>query len=290
MEFAHLSGGINATVDALKESIEEAETRIDRELTTAKAIQENALPSTFPPFPEIDRFDIYASMNPAREVGGDFYDFFLIDDHTLGFLVADVSGKGIPAALFMMAAKTEVGNYMASGMDLAQAVQSANYHLCQGNDAGMFVTVWAATLDYETGELTYVNAGHNPPLLRHDGQWSWLRKRSGLFVGTFETAKYRTYTLQLTPATSSCSTRTALRRPSPPPRRSTARSASSASSPRTRTCTRTRWWMAARGRCPRGRTGPSSPTTSRSSRWSMACARRSREHHGAGDAREPRRP
>ena len=197
VEFTHLSNGINATVGALKNSIAETRARIERELRTAQAIQHSALPSTFPPFPDIDRFDIYASMDTAREVGGDFYDFFLIDDHTLGFLIADVSGKGIPAALFMMAAKTEVGNYMASGMDLAQAVQSANYHLCQGNDAGMFVTVWAATLDYNTGKLTYVNAGHNPPLLRHNGSWQWLRKRGGLFLGSFDLAKYRSETVYL---------------------------------------------------------------------------------------------
>ena len=197
VEFTALSGGINATVGALRESIAEATARIDRELRTAKAIQESALPRTFPPFPDIDRFDIYARMDPAREVGGDFYDFFLVDDHTLGFLIADVSGKGIPAALFMMAAKTEVYNYMTSGIDLSQAIQSANYHLCQGNESGMFVTLWAATLDWKTGELTYVNAGHNPPLLRHEGSWQWLRERGGVFLGSFDIAKYRSQTIVL---------------------------------------------------------------------------------------------
>ena len=197
IEFTRLSGGINATVGALKESIDEAEARIARELRTARAIQESALPNTFPPFPQINSFDIFASMNPAREVGGDFYDFFLVDEHTLGFLIADVSGKGIPAALFMMAAKTEIGNYMASGVELASAIQSANYHLCAGNDAGMFVTVWAATLDYETGLLTYVNAGHNPPLLRHNGSWQWLRQRGGTMLGVFESMRYKAYTIQL---------------------------------------------------------------------------------------------
>ncbi|MBP3893277.1 MAG: SpoIIE family protein phosphatase [Atopobiaceae bacterium] len=199
IEFTRLSGGINATVGALRESIEEAEARIARELRTAQAIQENALPNTFPPFPQIDSFDIFATMNPAREVGGDFYDFFLVDDHTLGFLIADVSGKGIPAALFMMAAKTEIGNYLAGGVELAEAIQTANYHLCMGNETGMFVTVWAATFDYESGLLTYVNAGHNPPVLWHDGSWQWLRKRSGLFLGVFEAARYTAHTIQLDP-------------------------------------------------------------------------------------------
>ncbi len=199
VEFASLSDDINATVLALRNAIAAEGARIERDLATAKAIQESALPQTFPPFPDIDAFDIYALMNAAREVGGDFYDFFLIDDHTLGFLIADVSGKGIPASLFMMAAKSELSNYMISGMDLAEAVRSANWNLCQHNDAGMFVTVWAATLDYRTGRLTYVNAGHNPPLLRHDGAWEWLKQRGGLFLGTFETAKYRSNTITIVP-------------------------------------------------------------------------------------------
>ena len=99
----------------------------------------------------------------------------------------------------MMASKTELANYIRSGMELAEAVHSANWDLCQQNDAGMFVTVWAATLDYNTGELTYVNAGHNPPLLRHDGTWRWLREKGGLFLGTFETAKYRSTSITLVP-------------------------------------------------------------------------------------------
>lgn len=199
VEFATLSAGINATVDALKGLIGEAERRMESDLATAKAIQESALPRTFPPFPEIDAFDIYASMDAAKDVGGDFYDFFLIDDHTLGFLVADVSGKGIPGALFMMAAKAEIENYLATGMPPSEAIASANKRLCANNDAGMFVTVWAAILDFVTGELTYVNAGHNFPLLRHgrNGSWEWLKKKCGLFLGTFETAKYRQETIAL---------------------------------------------------------------------------------------------
>ncbi|MDO4806734.1 MAG: SpoIIE family protein phosphatase [Coriobacteriales bacterium] len=199
-EFASLSDDINQTVASLRDAIAAESARIERDLATAKAIQESALPRTFPPFPDIDAFDIYASMNAAREVGGDFYDFFLIDDHTLGFLIADVSGKGIPASLFMMAAKSELANYIKSGMDLAEAVQSANWNLCQGNEAGMFVTVWAATLDYNTGRLTYVNAGHNPPLLRHNNSWQWLKERGGLFLGTFEIAKYRSSSMYLSPS------------------------------------------------------------------------------------------
>ena len=197
LEMCSLSDGINTTVDTLRGWIDVAERRIDQELTTAKAIQSSALPSTFPPFPDIHEFDIYASMNAAKMVGGDFYDFFLIDDETVGFLIADVSGKGIPGALFMMAAKAELDNYMSTGMDLAEAIMTANFRLCAGNDAGMFVTVWAATLNYRTGLLTYVNAGHNPPLLRHDGAWTWLKQKGGLFMGTFEQAKYRSSQMTL---------------------------------------------------------------------------------------------
>ena len=115
--------------------------------------------------------------------------------------IADVSGKGIPGALFMMAAKAELENFLSTGMEPAEAIAATNRALCANNDAGMFVTVWAATLDWQTGIVTYVNAGHNFPLLRRGrgGDWEWLKKRCGLFLGTFETAKYRQETLQLQP-------------------------------------------------------------------------------------------
>ena len=201
VEFSSLSAGINTTVSALKMLIAEAERRNEQDLATARAIQESALPRTFPPFPDVQAFDIFASMHAAKEVGGDFFDYFLINDHTLGLLIADVSGKGVPGALFMMAAKTELENCLTSGMTPAEAIAAANKALCANNDAGMFVTVWAATLDWETGLVTYVNAGHNFPLLRHGhgGTWEWLKKKCGLFLGTFETAKYRQETLVLQP-------------------------------------------------------------------------------------------
>ena len=198
-ELVGLSAGINTTVEALKEWIAETERRIDQELSTSRAIQESALPSLFPPFPDIEAFDLYASMTPAREVGGDFYDFFLVDENTLAFLIADVSGKGIPGALFMMAAKAELANHLKTGMYLVDAARMTNQRLCEGNDADMFVTVWVATLDYRTGLLTYVNAGHNPPLLRHDGTWTWLSQCSGLFMGSFEIARYKALQLTLEP-------------------------------------------------------------------------------------------
>ena len=203
VEFQSLSGGINETVDAMKGWIAEAESRMDTELATAKAIQESALPRTFPPFPDIQRFDVYASMNAAREVGGDFYDFFLIGDDAdadsgkLGFVIADVSGKGVPAALFMMKAKTQIRDYLESGMELGEAIENANRQLCDGNDAGMFVTLFACVLDYETGELSYVNAGHNPPLIHHGDTWEWMRDVSGMPLGLFDGIPYDAYTRQL---------------------------------------------------------------------------------------------
>ena len=192
-EFESLTEGINDTVDALRGWIAEAESRMDAELATARAIQESALPSTFPPYPDIPKFDIFASMNAAKQVGGDFYDFFLIgedcDDSQgkLGFVIADVSGKGVPAALFMMRAKALLRDYLASGMEIGEAVSEANRLLIEGNDEGMFVTAWVGVLDYGTGHVDYVNAGHNPPLLwQREGGWQWLRRKSGPVLGLFE--------------------------------------------------------------------------------------------------------
>ncbi|MBR2834307.1 MAG: SpoIIE family protein phosphatase [Coriobacteriales bacterium] len=200
-EFDSLSNGINTTVDALKGWIAEAETRMDAELATARAIQEATLPRDFPPFPDICRFDIFASMEPAREVGGDFYDFFLIGEDCdslkgkVGFVVADVSGKGIPAALFMMKAKALIRDYVDNGVELGEAVSAANKQLCDGNNEAMFVTAWIGVLDYATGHVDYVNAGHNPPLLwQREGGWRWLKQRSGPMLGLYDIS-YRTYSV-----------------------------------------------------------------------------------------------
>ena len=195
VEFASLSAEINETVDRLKGWIGEAERRMESELAAARAIQESALPTVFPSIP--DAFELYASMEPAREVGGDFYDFFMLDDHTIGFLVADVSGKGIPAALFMMRAKNELASRMQSGIDLLEAMMLTNEHLCEGNDALTFVTVWAATFDWSTNTLTFVNAGHNEPLLLRDGRWEWLRGSDGPIMGFSEFAVFEKRTLTL---------------------------------------------------------------------------------------------
>lgn len=202
-EFWDLSAGINVTVDVLQGWIAEAESRMASELAAGKAIQESALPREFPPFPDIDRFEVFASMNAAREVGGDFYDFFLVGDDCgpeegrLAFVMADVSGKGVPAALFMMKAKTQIRNCLQSGMELGVAINNANDQLCDGNDADMFVTAWVGLLDYGTGHVDYVNAGHNPPLLRHGGSWDWMTEKSGMPLGLFDDCEYDTYSVDM---------------------------------------------------------------------------------------------
>ncbi len=191
-EFASLSDDINATVDTLKQFIAEAAARIDRELELAKVIQESSLPSVFRPFPEKEELDIYASMDAAKEVGGDFYDFYLLDETHLAFLVADVSGKGITAAMFMMKAKALIKGFAEHSMDAAEILTKANNALCEGNDAEMFVTCFMGILDLKNGKMEFANAGHNPPLLRRkDGSFEYLRTKAGFVLGGMEGIWYR---------------------------------------------------------------------------------------------------
>jgi len=190
-EFVALSDGINATVSALKDAIKEVAARIDDELAFAKAIQFSALPSNFPAFPDRTEFDIYATMRPAKEVGGDFYDFFLMGDNKLAFLIADVSGKGIPGALFMMISKTIIRNMVITSTSPAEAFEKANNMLCENNEAGMFVTVFLGILDLQTGKVSYVNAGHNPPLLKKAGScFEWLPVKRSFVLAGMEGMKY----------------------------------------------------------------------------------------------------
>ena len=199
-EFASLSDDINQTVSTLKRYIAEAAARIDKELEFAKEIQYSALPSVFPPYPNRKDFEIYAHMITAKEVGGDFYDFYMLGDSTLAFMIADVSGKGIPAAMFMMQAKTIIKDLAESGLELSEIFITANKKLCENNDAGMFVTAWMGILDLKTGLLKFVNAGHNPPLVRQaDGEFVYLKARSGMVLAGMDGIKYRQNELQLTP-------------------------------------------------------------------------------------------
>lgn len=200
VEFDELSNDINSTVDTLKRYIADAAARIDAELALAKAIQYSALPSVFPPYPGRKEFDIQAAMYTARQVGGDFYDFYFVEEDTLAVLVADVSGKGIPAAMFMMQSKTLLKSCAESGMSVGQVFTTANEKLCEGNDTGMFVTAWMGLLNVKTGLLTFANAGHNPPLIRRaDGSFEYLRTRSGFVLAGMEGIRYQESNLQLRP-------------------------------------------------------------------------------------------
>jgi len=197
-EFEDLSNGINETVSSLKYYINEAEQRIANELHYAKEIQLNSLPSVFPPFPGVEEFDIYASMNAAKEVGGDFYDFYMEGKHKIAFVVADVSGKGIPAALFMMKAKALIKTYVSIGISPADVLINTNFNLCDGNEAGMFVTCFLAYLDTKTGLLEVANAGHNPPCIKHkNGEYEYLKVKSGFVLGGMEGTVYKDTLIQL---------------------------------------------------------------------------------------------
>ena len=200
VEFDDLSNDINSTVDTLKRYIADAAARIDAELAFAKAIQHSALPSVFPPYPGRKEFDIHATMFTAKEVGGDFYDFYFVDEDTLAFLIADVSGKGIPAAMFMMQSKTLLKSFAESGMPIEQVFTTANEKLCEGNEAGMFVTAWMGLLNVKTGHVTFANAGHNPPLLRQNGsEFIYHKTRAGFVLAGMEGVRYRKFELQLQP-------------------------------------------------------------------------------------------
>ena len=174
--------------------------RLDNELKLAADIQINMLPMVFPPFPDRSEFDLYASMTPAKEVGGDFYDFFLIDRDHLGLVIADVSGKGIPAALFMMTSKTLIKNQLMSGCDPAAALERVNLQLFERNSSMMFVTVWLAVLQISTGRGIACNAGHENPVIRCDGRkFDLLKYKHGKIVGVSNKAKYENREFELHP-------------------------------------------------------------------------------------------
>ena len=172
--------------------------RIGAELNIATQIQANMLPSIFPPFPDRTEFDIYATMTPAKEVGGDFYDFFMIDDSHVGIVIADVSGKGVPAALFMAISKTLIKNRTQMGtFSPAEVLAKINNQLCENNRAQMFVTVWLGILDVNTGKIIASNAGHEFPAIKHDGKFELLKDKHGLVLAGIENVKYTDYEIQL---------------------------------------------------------------------------------------------
>jgi sigma-B regulation protein RsbU (phosphoserine phosphatase) len=174
--------------------------RIGAELSVATQIQSSMLPSIFPPFPNRNEFDIYATMLPAKEVGGDFYDFFLLDEHRLAIVMADVSGKGVPAALFMVIAKTLIKNNAQSGKTPDEVFNTVNDMLCENNEAGMFVTAFMGVLDVRTGQFTYVNAGHNLPLIKYKGgDFEWLKGKRSLVLAGMEDTVYASNDITLSP-------------------------------------------------------------------------------------------
>ena len=166
----------------------------------AASIQSNCLPSDFPAFPDREEFDVFASMKPAKEVGGDLYDFFLIDEDHLGLAIADVSGKGVPAALYMMVLKVLVENCTVNHASPAQALADMNEQICRNNPEEMFVTAWLGILNLKTGLLTASNAGHEYPMFRKpDGAFELVRDKHGFVLGGMEGSRYRDYEMQMEP-------------------------------------------------------------------------------------------
>lgn len=165
--------------------------RIGTELSIANQIQANMLPSIFPAFPERDEFDIYATMNPAKEVGGDFYDFFMLDDRHLAIVIADVSGKGVPAALFMVIGKTLIKDHTQSGCDLGEVFTKVNNLLCESNSEGLFITAFEGILDLATGDFVFVNAGHEIPYIYRKGKlYEPYKTNPGFVLAGMENMNY----------------------------------------------------------------------------------------------------
>jgi sigma-B regulation protein RsbU (phosphoserine phosphatase) len=201
-------GMLASSIDQMEEKIQDyvdhitaitaERERIGAELSLATRIQEDMLPNEFPAYPDRKEFDIYASMNPAKEVGGDFYDFFLIDDTHLAVVMADVSGKGIPAALFMMVSKIMIKNQAMTGDGPAKILEVVNDHICDNNREEMFVTVWLGILDTETGILTASNAGHEyPMIMKSDSGFELLKDKHGFVIGGMPGLKHTEYEIRL---------------------------------------------------------------------------------------------
>lgn len=191
----------NERVRRAEQFLREAEDRHRREdLARAREIQRSALPTVFPPYPRDLRHDLHALIVPVGDVGGDFYDFFHLDADRLAFLIADVAGKGVPAAMMMMRAKTVLRAQLLSSSDLGAAAREVNAQLCEGNPGSMFVTCWIGVLNEQTGDLRYVNAGHNLPYLRHaDGSVTCLEGLSGMPFGAWEGVDYPVFEAKLEP-------------------------------------------------------------------------------------------
>ncbi len=197
--FSMLSGRTLEYIEEVKRVTGEKE-RIGAELSLATRIQADMLPNIYPAFPERPEIDIYASMDPAKEVGGDFYDFFLVDDDHLCLFIADVSGKGVPAALFMMASMIILANNAKMGKTPGEILRDTNTAICSNNREEMFVTVWLGILEISTGRLTAANAGHEyPAVKRPDGSFELLKDKHGFVIGAMEGSRYREYEIMMEP-------------------------------------------------------------------------------------------
>lgn len=203
-EIGQLAGSIDQMEERIQDYVEDItritaeRERIGAELTLAARIQENVLPNEFPAFPGRNEFDIYASMKPAKEIGGDFYDYYLVNDDQLAVVMADVAGKGIPAALFMMACKLIIKNYAMTGLSPAGILEAANDQISSGNHEEMFVTVWLGILDLKTGIMTAANAGHEYPVLKKpDGEFELLKDQHGFVIGAMEGMTYTDYEIDM---------------------------------------------------------------------------------------------
>ena len=200
--FAKQSARMMLYIDQIKRATAEKE-RIGAELDMARKIQADQLPRLFPPFPDRKEFSLYASMTPAKEVGGDFYDFFMIDHDHIGLVMADVSGKGVPAALLMMVAHVLIKSGLQNGKEPGEALESVNNQLCEGNEEGFFVTVWLAVLEISTGKGIAANAGHEHPALRRaDGSYELVVYRHSMPVGTMEGLRFKQHEFQMNPGDS----------------------------------------------------------------------------------------
>ena len=197
LEFANLAETFNKMAKDVK-NITKDRQRIESELSLAKAIQASSLPNVFPPFPDKSEFDIFATMEPAKEVGGDFYDFYLIDEDNFMFLIADVSGKGVPAALFMMTTKTLINYIAKSGLSPKEMIETVNKKICENNKQGFFITLLAGIVNIKTGKITFINCGHNPPIIKqNDGEYKYLELESNMVLGAFEQAEFSVQEMQL---------------------------------------------------------------------------------------------
>lgn len=205
-ELGELAASFNAMAAKLQRYISDLtavsaeKERISVELSLAAQIQAHMLPCVFPPFPDRSEFDIYATMTPAKEVGGDFYDFYMVDDDHLAIVMADVSGKGVPAALFMMISKTLIKSNVQMGLSPKEVLERVNDQLCENNQVEMFVTVWLGILQISTGRLVCANAGHEyPAIKRRNGKFELFKDKHGFVVGGMEHSRYREYELRLAP-------------------------------------------------------------------------------------------